>query len=421
MMGWNWKRQFARLVLILTLLATTGCTILDGDDPAAVSPPADTRAGAQAVATPGRDVTTPGEAIILSGRPSAGLSPATREREPAAAQTQAPTATPVRDAGTGSDLVGAIQRVTDQVRPAVVFIATESAGSEEFLQDVPRRGVGSGVIYDPRGYILTNNHVVAGAEMITVVLPDGRRFKGRVVGRDPRTDLAVLKINGQRLPTAPLGESSKLEVGEWVVAIGNALGLPGGPTVTAGVVGALDRAIEEPNGVSLTDLIQTDAAINPGNSGGPLVNLRGEVVGINTAGAVSPSGAQAPGIGFAIGIDRAKAIAEQLVEQGRIIRPYLGLLPVTVTPAIAARAGLPVERGVAVAQVEPGTPAARAGLSERDVIVSVGGKNVRTEQELRQAIEARRPGDSIELTVVHPNGRRERVTVELAESPPPGP
>ena len=206
---------------------------------------------------------------------------------------------PVASASTAAQAVNtqgfanAVRQVAEQVKPAVVQITSSQQGFNSFNQAVPQQtGVGSGVIYDAsggNGYVLTNNHVIAGADKLTVALPDGRTFDGQVVGADPETDLAVVKITGNNLPVVPLGDSSKLQAGDWVVAIGNALALPGGPTVTAGVVSALGRTIQEPTdpatgapGPFLYDLIQTDAAINPGNSGGPLVNLNGEVVGINT-------------------------------------------------------------------------------------------------------------------------------------------
>src|SRR5437867_2273817 len=172
-----------------------------------------------------------------------------------------------------------VPAVVAKVKPAVVNIATRQLSYDALLRPVPAQGIGSGVIFDARGYVLTNHHVVEGAQQIRVILPDGRAFPGKLVGADPLTDLAVVKIDGRDLPTARLGDSSKLEVGETVIAIGNPLGLEGGPTVTVGVVSAVARSIEEPGGAGLYDLVQTDAAINPGNSGGPLVRMAGDVIG----------------------------------------------------------------------------------------------------------------------------------------------
>jgi S1-C subfamily serine protease len=222
-----------------------------------------------------------------------------------------------------------VGQVADLVSPAVVQITTSVNSTSQFEGSTQATGVGSGIIYDTTGYILTNYHVVEGASSLTVALTDGRTFDGTVVGSDSKTDLAVVKIeaNGANLPVAVLGDSNALKVGDQLVAIGNALALPGGPTVTTGIVSALSRTVTEPStqttssrytassaGTELTGLIQTDAAINPGNSGGPLINMQGEVVGINTLGAgqVEP-GVQAQGIGFAISINQAKTIAQQIV------------------------------------------------------------------------------------------------------------
>jgi S1-C subfamily serine protease len=269
-----------------------------------------------------------------------------------------------------ADFSMAIRLVSQKVRPAVVQITNEQIQLDQFSQGltVPT-GVGSGVIYDGQGHILTNNHVVEGAQSLLVSLPDGRTFKGRLIGRDPETDLAVVQISGRDLPVAELGDSSQLQVGDWLVAIGNALALPGGPTVTVGVVSAMGRTIQEPTdsgaaGPFLFDLIQTSAPINPGNSGGPLVNLAGQIVGINTivAGQAEP-GVQAQGIGFAISIATAKPIADELVSTGRVIHPTLGITYLPLSPAIAARTGIQVRDGVVVMRVPSGSPTASAGLS----------------------------------------------------------
>jgi S1-C subfamily serine protease len=233
-----------------------------------------------------------------------------------------------------------------------------------------------------------------------------------VVGADVQTDLAVVQISGSNLPVAELGDSSKLQVGDWVVAIGNALALPGGPTVTAGVVSALGRTIQEPGGPQgfgqgpfLFDLIQTDAAINPGNSGGPLVNLDGQVVGINTlAAGQSEAGVQAEGIGFAIAISAARPIADQLVATGKVVHPYMGISYVPLNPAIAAQLGTDATEGAVLAQVAPGSPAADAGLQSRDIITAVDGSPLKGESTLPQIIRDHKPGDTLDLTVVRGSG-----------------
>jgi S1-C subfamily serine protease len=319
-------------------------------------------------------------------------------------------ASPAPVASTGN-FQDAIRQVAEKVKPAVVQVTNEQSNpftqSGSSSQQVPV-GVGSGIIYDNQGHILTNAHVVDGAQSLLVSLPDGRSFKAKLIGSDTRTDLAVIQISGSNLPVAQLGDSSQLQVGDWVVAIGNALALPGGPTVTAGVVSALGRTIQEPStsqgsgaGPFLFDLIQTDAAINPGNSGGPLVNLNGQVVGINTlaAGTAGASGVQAEGIGFAISISTAKPIADQLVATGKVIHPYLGIGYVPLNPAIAAQLGTSATQGAVIMQVVPGSPAADAGLQTQDVITEIDGTPLTGESTLAQIVQSHKPGDTLNLTV----------------------
>jgi S1-C subfamily serine protease len=219
---------------------------------------------------------------------------------------------------------------------------------------------------DEAGFILTNNHLVEGVKSVVVGLHNGRMTPGRVVGRDFLLDLAVIKINAKDLVAAKLGRTAELQIGETVVAIGNPFALKGGSTVTVGVVSALDRSILAPNGETLYDLIQTDAAINPGNSGGPLVDLSGQVVGINAAVATA-----AQAISYAISIDAAYPHIKSMLVRGAVMRPDLGFVPVTVTPSIVASFNLEVDRGVLAVQVEPSKPAAEAGLSFGDVITAI--------------------------------------------------
>jgi len=296
-----------------------------------------------------------------------------------------------------------IPAVVAKARPAVVNIATRQVTYDALLRAVPAQGLGSGAIFDARGYVLTNNHVVQGAQQIRVTLPDGRAFPGKLIGADPVTDLAVVKIDGRDLPVAQLGDSAKLEVGETVIAIGNPLGLEGGPTVTVGVVSALARSIEDPAGPTLHDLIQTDAAINPGNSGGPLIRMTGEVIGVNTA---IIQGAQ--GIGFAISINSAKPIVQELLAHGRIVRPVIGIVPISVTPQIAAAYELPVDRGVLIARLDPRGPAAKAGMRAGDIIVAIAGQPVKSLADLRSAVGQHKVGDVIVMAV-----RREKTSVTL--------
>ena len=341
----------------------------------------------------------------------------------APAQAQAAPA-PAPALQTAGDFSSAVRRVAEQVKPAVVQITSQQQSIGALDQGVPQTGVGSGVIYDPAGYILTNNHVVAGADSLTVALPDGRTFDGKLVGADLQTDLAVVQIQGDNLPVAQLGDSSQLAVGDWVVAIGNALALPGGPTVTAGVVSALGRSVQEPGdqqtgsaGPFLYDLIQTDASINPGNSGGALVNLSGQVVGINTlvAGIAEP-GVQAQGIGFAIAMNSAKPIAQQLVSTGKAVHPFLGISYGALTPSIARQLGVQDGQGIVVAQVVPGSPADQAGLKRLDIVGQVDNQKITDETTLGRVLNGHKPGDRLALQVRR-NGQTLQLQVTLGERP----
>ena len=336
---------------------------------------------------------TPSLAPIAQLSPPASASPVTL---PAPAPT--------------GDFATAIEQVAAQVIPAVVYVSVRAIVPGLFGFGQIQEGVGSGVIFDPRGYILTNDHVIAGAQEIRVVLSDGRQFTGRVLGRSPSNDIAVVKIDGENLPVAPMGDSDQLRVGQWVVAIGNALGLEGGPTVTAGVVSALDRTIGPGFGEpAIGPLIQTDAAINPGNSGGPLVDLAGRVVGINSAKIQT-----AEGIGFAIPINKAKEIVQQLLEARP--RAYLGITSVSMTPALAAAYGLPVQRGVLIVDVAPDSPAERAGLQPGDIIVRVDDRDVTRSDELQAVLAAHQPGDQVRI-VVNRQGHEQTFTVTLGSAP----
>ncbi len=330
-------------------------------------------------------------------------------------------------------------KAIEAVVPAVVNVSTEHVfkhppiqGSpfeeffREFFKDLPpmperSRSLGSGFIFLRKGneyYILTNNHVVKDADKIVVKLHDESEFKGdevEVVGTDPRTDLAVLKIRSDHeLPVAPLGDSDSIQVGDWAIAIGNPFGLE--RTVTVGVISATGRSgLALPEGPSYQDFIQTDAAINPGNSGGPLVNIRGQVIGVNTA-ISTPSGGNV-GIGFAIPINLAKYVATQLIEKGRVIRGYLGILPQPLTPELAEAYGLEKPEGVLVARVVENTPAEKAGLQEGDVIVEFNGKPVTTVEKFRIMVAETPPGTEVTLKVVRPDGSQTTLRATLAEFP----
>ncbi len=269
------------------------------------------------------------------------------------------------------------------------------------IPDLPRQqiqqGTGSGFIISKDGIILTNAHVVEGADRVTVTLKDGRFFEGKVLGADPVTDIAVVKINDQNLPVVPLGDSDKVVIGEWVIAIGNPLGLDN--TVTTGIVSATGRSSAEIGvGDKRLDFIQTDAAINPGNSGGPLLNARGEVIGINTAIIQN-----AQGLGFAIPINRAKQIADILIAQGKVEHPYMGIQMVTLTPQVKEQlkqnkgVNLESQEGVLVVQVVPNSPAAQAGLKPGDIIVRIDQEDVKTSSQVQKIVESRKVGDTLTI------------------------
>ena len=348
-------------------------------------------------------------------------------------------ALPAAEASASSFVAAAVR----QVGPAVVRIDTERTvtqrspidpsledpffrqffGDQGFSQ-MPReerlRGQGSGFIVDQSGVILTNAHVIDGADKVTVTLKDGRTFEGKVRGVDEVTDMAVVKINGTNLPVVTLGSSDQVQVGDWAIAVGNPLGLDN--TVTLGIISTLKRSSAQvgiPN--KRLDFIQTDAAINPGNSGGPLVNAQGEVIGINTA-----IRADAMGIGFAIPIDKAKAIKDQLARGEKITHPYLGVQMTTLTPELAKQNNtdpnsaftVPETNGVIVVRVLPNTPAAKAGLRRGDVVTQVNEQKITSADQLQAIVEASRLGETLQVKVLRGNEVRQLPirTAELEEA-----
>ena len=276
---------------------------------------------------------------------------------------------------------------------------------------VPNYGSGSGAIIRRDGMILTNAHVVANATTVRVGLADGRTLDGTVLGRDPTLDVAVVRVPANNLPAATLGNSDALQVGQLAIAIGNPLGLD--RTVTTGVVSALNRS---PTGdVSGGNFIQTDAAISPGNSGGPLLNSSGQVIGINSA---ELSGQGVQGLGFAIPINLAMEMANQVLATGHYVRPFIGIGYDDIDSTTARYYGLPVSAGVMVAQVQPGSPAAVAGIRPQDIIVDMDGQPVRGSGDLGRILRGHKPGDAARFTVVRPpHGTRSTVTVKLGQAP----
>ena len=309
-----------------------------------------------------------------------------------------------------------VHSVLEKVQPAVVAVATGAAAGDGLFGQSPNSGggAGTGFVISTDGYIVTNNHVVSGAgTRIEVTFNDGTHKRATLVGQDPSADLAVLKADVSGVTPATLGDSDKIVVGDEVIAIGNALALPGQPSVTRGIVSALNRSIDTQVNTTLDHMIQTDAAINPGNSGGPLVNSSGQVIGINTAIA-DPT--QAQNVGFAIAINQAKPIVDEL-RKGKSIQPaFLGVVTQTVTPAIVNQLSLKVGSGAVVQRVEPSSPADNAGIQQGDVIVKVGTTDVKQAQDVGNAVRGHRPGDKITI-VVNRAGTTKSVDVTLASRP----
>ncbi len=332
-----------------------------------------------------------------------------------------------------SKLSDAFAEVAESARPAVVNISTTSTitmeenpfgnmfndpffrrffgdqfGNQGQQRKYKSSALGSGVIVSPDGYILTNNHVVKGAEEIRVKLYDKREFKGKVVGTDPRTDLAVVRIDAKNLPTLPLGDSGRLKTGDLVLAIGNPFGL--NQTITMGIVSAVGRS-----NIGLADyedFIQTDAALNPGNSGGALVNTSGQLVGINTA-IYSTSGGYM-GIGFAIPSDMARTVLDNIIKHGKVIRGWLGVGIQDLTPDLAQSFRIKETEGALVASVEKDSPADKAGIRRGDLIIGMNGKQVADSTGLRNQVAAMEPGTKIDLRIVR-NGAEQTLTVTLGE------
>ena len=302
-----------------------------------------------------------------------------------------------------------LSEVVDSVKPAVASIAVESVSRGLFF-DFTNEGAGSGMVIRPDGYIVTNYHVIQESTEVKVTLPDGGVYDATIVGWDRLTDLAILKIEAENLPTVTFGESDGLKAGDWVMALGNALALKGGPTVTLGIISARGRTVDTQRG-SLYDMIQTDAAINDGNSGGPLVNLSGEVVGINTA---MRRGAQ--GIGFAVSSSVADPIIRSLVEHGRVVRPLIGLTGADVTPARASTLDLNVTEGIITTRMPRDGPAYQAGIRVGDVITSLDGVPTPDMAHFLTLLWTYDVGDVVKVDYIS-NNRKLVATVELVERP----
>jgi S1-C subfamily serine protease len=309
--------------------------------------------------------------------------------------------------------------------PSIVNVTSRAVTFDFFYGLVPQEGQGSGFIIDKDGHILTNYHVIADARQVEVTLHNRKKYRATVVGTDPAHDLAVIQIKAPDLVPAVLGDSRNLQVGQKVYAIGNPFGLAG--TMTRGIVSSI-RPVREPNGATIDEAIQTDASINPGNSGGPLINWHGEVIGINTM--ILSSVSQSAGIGFAIPINTAKAVLNDLMTLGRVRRPALGVRTIAITPELADEMGLPADHGLLIIQVTPGSAADQAGLrggTERaylgntpislggDLIVAIDDQKIEDEQDLAQIMNNHRAGDSVKVTIYR-GKRKMDVTVSLGEA-----
>jgi S1-C subfamily serine protease len=313
--------------------------------------------------------------------------------------------------------------VVEQASATVVHITSTKVEEDVLMRPVPVEGTGSGVIIDPEGYILTNDHVVVNSDEIEVTLPGRERVQAKLMGADPSTDTAVIKIDyPEPLPAAVLGDSSTIRPGQMAIAIGNPYGLDN--TVTVGVISAVNRSLLSSNNYIIKGVIQTDAAVNPGNSGGPLLNSRGEVIGINSAIISTTEGFQ--GIGFAIPINTAREVARELIERGKVVRPWLGITGLSLTPDIAKRYNLTLDSGVLVVDVVEGGPAELAGLRGTrrtleglvlgDIILEMDGVRLTTIDELIEVILRHGVGDRVEVKYLR-EGREETVVVRLGERP----
>ena len=300
--------------------------------------------------------------------------------------------------------------IIEKASKSVVNISTIKLVHNMFYQAVPVSGMGSGTIIDDKGLILTNNHVVGGAKKIHVTLWNNEALEGTIAGSCAVHDIAVVKVNGKNLQAAELGNSDKLRVGQRVYAIGNPFGLAGGPTVTSGVISAINRTIESQRGL-IENLVQTDAAINPGNSGGPLVDLEGKVAAINTA--IIPF---AQGIGFAIPINSAKACTNGMMANGIAERPWLGVIGLSINSKLARYYGLPVEHGVLVTKVAEGSPAEDAGMADNDIILELDNAETRRVEDLVNEIHKRKIGDKVKIFALR-NSKEHFFELKLSKTP----
>ncbi len=374
----NIKYLFVSIVLIFSLILSTGCACITVTTPSSTSTPP---VASEATNTP-------------------PLTPINPNWMPPTSENQTVTLPSIAD-------------VVALVKPSVVAINIEVVGYDIFSRPFTQSGAGSGWILDEDGIIVTNNHVVDGAETISVTLDDGETLTVDTssVFTDQLSDLAILKVSAQNLPALKIGDSSKMRVGDWVVAIGNSLGL--GISAKEGIVSRHGVSIPVSQGQTLYDLVETSAAINPGNSGGPLVNMAGEVIGITSA-KIATAGVE--GMGYAISSETAIPIIEELVKNGYVVRPWLGVSLYTVNEGIASRYNLSLSTGVLITQIVADGPAASAGLKEGDVIVNINGEEIVTVEDLTRILHSSKIGQAIEVTFWRGN-TKSTLEVVLAETP----
>ncbi len=366
------------LFLVLSLVLSAGCSVVIGPETQPITPPA------------------------TSSPPTQNTPPIASGWEPPASGSQSPVLPSIAD-------------VVAEVKPSVVAITTEVVTRDFFNRPYTQEGAGSGWIIDAKGVIATNNHVVQGANSISVILDDGRTFPAdmKTVATDPSTDLAVFRIDADNLTAATVGDSSKLRIGDWVVAIGNSLGQ--GIRATEGIVSRTHVTVPESQEI-LSDFIETSAAINPGNSGGPLVNMAGEVIGITSVKLVD---VQIEGVGYAISSSEALPMIQQLITKGYVVRPFLGVQGLlTVDQTVATYFNLNINKGVLIRGIISGGPADKAGLKAGDVITKYAGQDITNLTEAIRAINSSQVGQQVEI--VYWRGNNQHTTqVTLAESPPP--
>jgi S1-C subfamily serine protease len=400
-------------------LAALSILVSCGGGPVPENGPTETSPTAEAVAAPVLPTAVPLAAVASAPETPVVAGDSNGVRAATATPEANPVVVPTVTVPESMSRLPNVADTVERARPAVVSVLAEVMVPGVFGPQTSGSS-GTGVIFTREGLVLTNNHVIEGAVSVTVTMDGGRSLEAEFVGSDRLSDLAVLRLPPGEYAFLPVKDDIKLRAGDWVIAIGNALALPGGPTVTVGVISALGRSRDAIGGTTLNDLIQTDAVINPGNSGGPLISLEGDLVGINTAVLRSSGGRGIPieGIGFAVNMETVAQVSAQLIELGRVRWAYMGLSLDDLSPELAAQAGLPFRQGAVVLGVGPGTPSDQAGFLRGDIILSLDGNEIANVRDLllllRQDLKA---GQEVGV-VVFRDGVNERLKIVLGERPP---